>query len=200
MFVNLWSDLVTIHTDDDVYILPFVDIEKSLASHITRQCKKNPTWHIYSLIWPWSFTNLRVGCLTMSTLSHLSQGQISFFVTNKIALYTSLYQTGILTREMVIYIGQRKNFWLYDLETQTYTVIAYSTLDDIYRQWLACIDYVTDAYPDFASHPGMISYIYRDDRIYIAYQGRQIDITSHFSIHTDPQGIQPYYGVEYTVG
>ena len=68
------------------------------------------------LNWPWGFTNLRVWTLALNLLKTLKNNQISFFSLSKLELYTLFYQKGWIGSKILVYIGQRLNVWLWDLE------------------------------------------------------------------------------------
>jgi len=59
---------------------------------------------------------LRVGTLALNLLKTLKENQLSFFTLSKLELYYKFYQKGWIGRYIAVYIGQRLNVWLWDLQ------------------------------------------------------------------------------------
>lgn len=59
---------------------------------------------------------MRVGTLALNLLKTLKENQFSFFTLSKLELYHKFYQKGWIGRYIAVYIGQRLNVWLWDLQ------------------------------------------------------------------------------------
>lgn len=57
-----------------------------------------------------------MGTLALNLLKTLKKDQLSFFTLSKPGLYHCFYQKGRIGRYGAIYIGQKINVWLRDLE------------------------------------------------------------------------------------
>ncbi len=79
---------------------------------------------------PGSFTNLRVAWLVINLARRLVSSNNSLFAMDKIALYALLVEKKFLPWQGIIYIGQTKNFWLYDFVQKSYTVVGLDSIPD----------------------------------------------------------------------
>ena len=52
----------------------------------------------------------------MNLLNTLVEEQIDFYSVSKIDIYSYAYEKGLVERYGIIYIGQKKNIWLWDFE------------------------------------------------------------------------------------
>lgn len=93
---------------------------------------------------PGSFTNLRVAGLIINLARRLVSGKNSLFTIDKISLYALLVAKNFLPPQGIIYIGQTKNFWLYDFVQKSYVVVGidYIPAGDYF------VDQVSDRYFD----------------------------------------------------
>lgn len=91
---------------------------------------------------PGSFTNLRVSALVINMARRLVSVAQKLFTIDKISLYSSLVEQKILPAQWIIYIGQTKNFWLYDFVQATYRVVWI----DCVPEWDFFVDQVSDRY------------------------------------------------------
>lgn len=93
---------------------------------------------------PGSFTNLRVAGLVINLARRLVSGKNSLFAIDKIALYSFLIDKKLLPPQGILYIGQTKNFWLYDFVRRSYTVVGGDVVPD--GQYF--VDQISDRYFD----------------------------------------------------
>ncbi|MBP7062090.1 hypothetical protein KBA84_04780 [Patescibacteria group bacterium] len=93
---------------------------------------------------PGSFTNLRVAGLVINLARRLVSGKNSLFAIDKIALYSFLIDKKLLPPQGILYIGQTKNFWLYDFVRRSYTVVNGDFVPD--GQYF--VDQISDRYFD----------------------------------------------------
>lgn len=54
--------------------------------------------------------------MALNLLKTLKEDQLSFFTFSKLELYHKFYQRGWIGRYIAVYIGQRLNVWLWDLQ------------------------------------------------------------------------------------
>ncbi|MDR0607217.1 MAG: hypothetical protein LBG52_02440 [Candidatus Peribacteria bacterium] len=59
---------------------------------------------------------MRVGSLCINLLNALIGEAMELYSVSKIDLYTYGHQQGLIASYGVIYIGQKKNIWLWDFE------------------------------------------------------------------------------------
>ncbi|MDR0369869.1 MAG: hypothetical protein LBH96_05170 [Candidatus Peribacteria bacterium] len=52
----------------------------------------------------------------MNLLNALVENQIDFYSVSKIALYQYAYEQGKMPKYGIIYIGQKRNIWLWNFE------------------------------------------------------------------------------------
>lgn len=120
MFINISTDQVYIALDGKEYFFQRDDVEKRLWPKLIQLAKTNDFSDIVVLNWPWGFTNLRVGALCLNMLNKLFNERFTIYDLDKITLYRHLVQQGALPKKWILYIGQRKNIWDYDFETNSH--------------------------------------------------------------------------------
>ena len=54
--------------------------------------------------------------MALNLLKTLKENQLSFFTLSKLELYQKFYQRRWISRYIAVYIGQRLNVWLWDLQ------------------------------------------------------------------------------------
>ena len=116
LFMNISSDNVIISNWEDNIFLHRNDVEKTLWPKLVQLVREWNYNKIIVLNWPWWFTNLRVGTLCMNILNAVMNNQIDFYDISKIDLYQKAYENWILPNKWLIYIGQKRNVWLWDFE------------------------------------------------------------------------------------
>lgn len=146
MLINISSNIIYIYSNWKTSEIPRGSLEIELPK-VLFDIINNEWWiinnEIYVINWPGSFTNLRIGCLCLNMLNDLikckienakwkiidSQLNINLYTIDKISLYTHLYEQKILWSRGLIYIGQQKNAWSIDLDTEQVEKVGLSELD-----------------------------------------------------------------------
>lgn len=201
MFLNLSTDNVILCDNNDIHHISFHWIEQNLPDTIIKSYKKYCPKKIYVLNWPWSFTNLRVWCLTCNTLL-LLQKDTEIMTIDKISLYYKCYLDWILPRFGYIFMGQRKNIWYYDFQENTYVVYSKIELDKHIQSHSQDKSFFVDIFiwEDFAEwfkdHRFMVQVNYID-RVVLSWLWSKKDITEFFA---STRKIEPYYAMEPNIG
>lgn len=142
MFINISSDRLFFVDQDNRTELPFGDLEKNLPAFLYGDFSRilwvesnsnlsdssNHT-EIVLLHWPWSFTNIRIGTLALNTFTMLHGYSFNFLNINKLQRYRALYMQKKIPQMCVVYIWQKKNYWLVDLEKMNAFFIARPDFD-----------------------------------------------------------------------
>ncbi len=172
MLINISSDHLYIYQDNQKILVPRWDLETNLP----RVMHKLLSWwdfsskklQIHVINGPWSFTNLRVGCLVCNTIvsiyKHTKNIQIELYDLSKMDFYSTLYNAGIVSRYGMIYIWQQKNYWKYDLDDMSWEKVNLSDylhdgvidLSDLFDNWNYRVDEVWDR--DFLHEIGIDLY------------------------------------------
>lgn len=116
LFMNISSDQVIISDGENDIFLERNDVEKTLWPKLVQLIREWNYSKILVLNWPWWFTNLRVGTLCMNIVNSLMNNQIDFYDISKVDLYVKAYERWILPKFGLVYIGQKRNIWLWDFE------------------------------------------------------------------------------------
>ncbi len=129
MFINISSDRIFFVHEDKRIELPFGDLEKNLPAFLywdfsralwikSTSAQPSPSDHIEIVVlhWPWSFTNIRIGTLALNTYTMLHSYQLEFLNINKLQRYRALYIQKKIPQICVMFIGQKKNYRIVDLE------------------------------------------------------------------------------------
>jgi tRNA A37 threonylcarbamoyladenosine modification protein TsaB len=104
---------------------------------LVQQFQQQPFATIYVLNGPGSFTNLRLGCLVINTLQNLTSENITILSINKPEFRNTCYQHHAIPHRGVLYIGQKKNAWLFDTVTQSHekkTLEELAQFPDMFRE------------------------------------------------------------------
>lgn len=139
LLVQACSDNVHLIASDEEVLIARDRVEYDLSSAFLRLSRKQD---VLFLSGPGSFTNLRVAGLVINLARRLVSWEHSLFVIDKIALYAFLVAHNILPSQGIVYIGQTKNFWLYDFAQKNYRVVWI----DFVPQWAYFIDHISDKY------------------------------------------------------
>lgn len=124
LFINISLENIILSSKDDNIVIARGDLEmnlpQALHDHFSKQDRNISEFLVYVLNGPGSFTNLRIGCLCVNMLKELMSIKgitIHLYHQDKQTLYRFLSQQGFLAipRNGIMYIGQRKNFWICDL-------------------------------------------------------------------------------------
>lgn len=116
LFMNISSDNVIISNGEEKIFLDRNNVEKNLWPKLVQLVREWNYNKIIVLNWPWWFTNLRVGTLCMNILNAVMDNQIDFYNISKIDLYKKAYENWFLPKNGLIYIGQKRNIWLWDFK------------------------------------------------------------------------------------
>ena len=116
LFMNISSDEMVISDGETNIFLHRNDVEKTLWPKLVQLVREWNYNKIIVLNWPGWFTNLRVGTLCMNILNSVMNNQIDFYDISKIDLYQKAYEKWFLPNKWIIYIGQKRNIWLWDFE------------------------------------------------------------------------------------
>lgn len=116
LFINISNDNISILNSKININLPHSEIENKLWPKLVQIIRELWISNIIVLNWPWWFTNLRVGTLCLNILNALMNDKLNLYSISKISLYQKTYESWILPNKWIIYIGQKKNIWLWDFE------------------------------------------------------------------------------------
>ena len=204
MLINLWSPDITFITSDGCSLIPFSNVEKIFSQKLINYYKQHTSENIYVIVGPGSFTNLRVGILSLQWLQYIAP-KSAFFSTDKLSFFYALYKRSILPRYGIVYFWQRKNLWLVDCLSQSWTLLpCYDILLWLQTQdteWSQqnnyFIDYIIgDDFIDFEEYGhDMISFNNFHDSFVFSFHKKEYDITEYFSI----QQLQAFYGIDISI-
>ena len=196
--IDISSDHIAIyHWTSEKILLERSWVDRELGKVLVNLDREQAIWECLVLNWPWGFTNLRVWTLALNLLKTLKNNQISFFSLSKLELYNLFYQKGWIESKILVYIGQRLNVWLWDLEWwRLISTVKKSEIDQLSSQYPdLTLDQVYDeAY--FESTIPQLSYEFRTDWCYLKRNN-----TEHFlsrdelTIHP-VERLEPNYMIE----
>jgi len=114
--VDISSDKIALYGAEEPIFLERNGVDVELWKTLVERDRRVNLSECLVLNWPGGFTNLRVGTLALNLLKTLKENQLSFFTLSKLELYHKFYQKGWIGRYIAVYIGQRLNVWLWDLQ------------------------------------------------------------------------------------
>ncbi len=114
--VDISSDKIALYGAEDPIFLERNGVDVELWKTLVERDRRVNLSECLVLNWPGGFTNLRVGTLALNLLKTLKKDQLSFFTFSKLELYHKFYQREWIGRYIAVYIGQRLNVWLWDLQ------------------------------------------------------------------------------------
>ena len=143
LFLNISTDNMTIEIEDEKLLLARNNIEETIWETLVNLYRKYHIQKVFILNWPWWFTNLRVGTLSLNLLNSLENGAFDIYSISKIDFFKHFVKQWILPNKWIIYIGQRKNVWLYDFDKWNYETIKKDEInydddlffDLVYEEW-----------------------------------------------------------------
>jgi hypothetical protein len=141
LIVQPCSDNVHLVSSQEEVLIVRDRVEYDLSSAFLRLSEGQDVLFVSG---PGSFTNLRVAGLVINLARRLVSGKNSLFAIDKIALYSFLIDKKLLPPQGILYIGQTKNFWLYDFVRRSYTVVNGDFVPD--GQYF--VDQISDRYFD----------------------------------------------------
>ncbi len=121
MLFHISTDRIIFISWSERIILPYGELEKNLPDflyqYLPAKADLDQGSRITVINGPWSFTNLRIATLALNTYNMLHDFFLDFVSIWKVDLYNSEFknQNLKLKRYCVMYIGQKKNFWVVDL-------------------------------------------------------------------------------------
>ena len=167
--IDISSDHIAIyHWTSQKILLERSWVDRELGKVLVNLDREQAIWECLVLNWPWGFTNLRVWTLALNLLKTLKNNQISFFSLSKLELYNLFYQKDWIGSKILVYIGQRLNVWLWDLEWwKLISTVKKSEIDQLSSQYPdLTLDQVYDeAY--FEPIIPQLSYEFRIDWCYL---------------------------------
>lgn len=199
MLVHLWLDRIVLFSSLGQTILPLRGIDSSLPEALISLYQQIKPDKIYVITWPGSFTHVRIGVLALETLSLLSWGVYHVLQTEKVSLYRSLANLHLIPSTVSMYIGQRKNLWLYDFShDDTHSVV---TMEHLVEQNMD--DYAIDSMvgedilvsEQIAHHT--LWRVRKDAAPCLTYCDTVVDCSSFFTV---TESLTPYYLVDPTIG
>lgn len=122
MLLHISTDRIIFITWWQRIILPYGELEKHLPEflyqYLSAKADLDQGSRCTVINGPGSFTNLRIATLALNTYNMLHDFCLDFVSVGKIERYNSEFRTqnSELKRYCVMYIGQKKNFWVVDLE------------------------------------------------------------------------------------
>ena len=143
LFLNVSTDNMTIEIENEKILLARNNIEETIWETLVKLYRKYHFKKVFILNWPWWFTNLRVGTLSLNLLNSLENWTFEIYSISKVDFYKHFVNQGILPNKWIIYIGQRKNVRLYDFDKWNYETIKKDDInyndnlffDLVYEEW-----------------------------------------------------------------
>ena len=156
---------------------------------------------------PGGFTNLRVGSLALNLLKTLKGDQISFFSLSKPELYKMAYSVGFFPRWILMYIGQKTNVRLRDLQEQKLEKMVKKTEKSDLEQDLGeiAVDMVYDEqyFSDIEGKnevSSQISYLFDDEKLVLEYKGQKMSLSYDELMKNEVEKLEANYMIEPNVG
>lgn len=143
LFLNISTDNMTIEIEDKKLLLARNNIEETIWETLVNLYRKYHFQKVFILNWPWWFTNLRVGTLSLNLLNSLENWAFDIYSISKVDFFNHFVKQWILPNKWIIYIGQRKNVRLYDFDKWNYETIKKDEInyndnlffDLVYEEW-----------------------------------------------------------------
>lgn len=186
MLINISSDHLYIYQDHNKIVIPRGNLEVQLPKTMNELMSKwdfSKKFEIYVINGPWSFTNLRVGCLVCNMIAsiyhHTKHIDIWLYDISKLDLFGLLYEKGYLPRYGMIYIWQQKNYWKCDLDMMWWEKVTLADylhdgtidLSDIFEG-----DYFVDEVWD-RTFVNEIWFGWDEDNLTILISGKKVEIS-----------------------
>ena len=143
LFINVSTDNMILEIDWETIILARNDIEETIWKTLVNLYREKKIKKVFILNWPGGFTNLRVGTLSLNLLNSLENWAFDIYSISKVDFFEYFVKQWILPNKWIIYIGQRKNVWLYDFDKWSYETIKKDEInyddnlffDLVYEEW-----------------------------------------------------------------
>lgn len=193
MLINISSTALFIHLDQRTITIPRGWLEIELPKALYELWKGWAlSWSIYVINGPGSFTNLRIGCLCLNMLQDLTGNPFTLYTIDKISLYTYLYKKKICWPVGLIYIGQQKNGWRFDIDAGSISKVSLSDWHEDYHR----IDEYDNNSDQYIDDPRKIARSYRhgNGQITIWWVSHKIDLLAAW--FTSVSRLSPNYMIE----
>ena len=198
LFMNISSDNVIISNGAEKIFLDRNNVEKKLWPKLVQLVREWNYNKIIVLNWPWWFTNLRVGTLCMNILNAVMDNKIDFYDISKIDLYKKAYENWFLHKNGLIYIGQKRNIWLWDFEKneKIWQFSFDEVKDKIDTPFF--IDEVVDEnyYPEWIDKNYEIKTEFNGNKLILKYWDKSIDFSIEDLGLTSIKSVAPNYMME----
>ena len=198
LFMNISSDNVIISNGEKKIFLDRNNVEKNLWPKLVQLVRE---WNYHKIIvlnGPWWFTNLRVGTLCMNILNAVMDNQIDFYDISKIDLFKKAYENWFLPQNGLIYIGQKRNIWLWDFEKNE--KIWQFSFDEVKEKVDTpfFIDEVIaeNYYPEWISKNNEIKTEFNGSELVLKYWDKSIDFSLEDLGLTPIKSVAPNYMME----
>lgn len=195
LFMNISSDEVVISDWEMNDFLHRNDVEKTLGPKLVELVHEWLYKNIMVLNWPGWFTNLRVGTLCLNILNAVLESPVSIYDISKIDLYKKVYEKWILPKLWIIYIGQKRNIWLWDFEKNE-KIWQYS-FDELKEKIESSIflDEVADKnyYPVWLNKQTKVRILFDWDKLNIDYCGKITTFSLNELVENPSNIITPNY-------
>ena len=176
LFMNISTDQIIISDGEINIFLNRNDVEKVLWPKLVQLFSGWNYKNIIVLNWPWGFTNLRVWTLCINILNAVMEKQINVYDISKIDLYKKAYEQWLLPKLGVIYIGQKRNVWLWDF--WKWEKIWQYSFDELKENldWQLFLDEVVDDnyYPEWINEYIKIKVTFDWDNLNVDYLNKMI--------------------------
>lgn len=196
--IDISSDHIAIyHWMDEKLLLERSWVDRELGKVLVNLDREQAISECLVLNWPWGFTNLRVWTLALNLLKTLKNNQISFFSLSKLELYTLFYQKDWIGSKILVYIGQRLNVRLWDLEWwKLISTVKKSEIDQLSSQYPdLMLDQVYDT-TYFEPTIAQLSYEFRIDWCYLKSGNMEYFLSrDELTIHP-VERLEPNYMIE----
>ena len=144
--INCSSDRLQIRIGSDYSEHSNRWLERSFGPLFTQWMQEHDISDIYVINWPGSFTTLRIICLVINLYVTIHPDTVRLHHCTKPQLYTALFADTDITK-LYLFVGQRRNLWLYDITSQSHEMIAKADIESSIM-----MDDVSDEYADVHSH------------------------------------------------
>ena len=186
LFINISLENIILSSADIHSVIPRGDLEMNLPQALhdffSNQDEKYSEFAVYVLNGPGSFTNLRIGCLCVNMLKELMSLKgitIHLYHQDKQTLYTILSQQWFLASAGIMYIGQRKNFWICDLASDS---IELKPVDENnFSSYFTGKDFWIDSNAETLNIP-------QAHQLDLRYQEGALQVIWNNQIHSSPRG------------
>jgi len=202
MLIHFSSDAILISTWTEQVLVPFDDVQRAFPLVLHDLYMKYDPKIIIVINGPWSFTQLRVACISLNMLRNTIAPNVEFLDISKIDLYKSFMNTGDLPAKGVIFMGQRKKMRVIELSNEETSVVDEDSVKNDLWEREYFIDWMTWEHPvtSVLDHQKMIwEMIYDEWKIVFQYKWEETSIDPK-SIWNIVSQLEPRYMMEPQIG